>query len=314
MKRLERIAVVAFTIFAALVGLAIATGLLRPPELVGSAVTVVAGIVPPPLDNAAMIRRGAGHYDRVCANCHGSPERPERGSALRFTPPAPTLHLWLGERPPESLFLTVKHGVAGTAMPPWPTTYRDDEVWDMVAFLTVLPALDAERYRSLVNAAEAPSTASPLIAACARCHGDDGRGSPDGAFPRLDIQTPEYLFAALEAFRSGARASGFMQSVAVGLTDDELHAASQHFAGDGGEMNEDQHEGEALFAITPSPCVACHGPPPVRPQFPRLTGQYQPYVDLQLQLFTELGEQRGGTPFAALMHEVARSLKLPSDD
>jgi cytochrome c553/cytochrome c5 len=312
MRRLERLAVAVFVLAAGLFAVAVATGLLRPAELLGTAIATMTGIAAPPLDDPAMIRRGAGHYDRFCASCHGSPERPDRGEALNFTPPAPTLHLLLGERPPESLFLTVKHGVSGTAMPAWPTQHRDDEIWDVVAFLTVLPKLDNDAYRSLAGVVVGGSLEAPLIAACARCHGVDGRGSPDGAFPRLDIQTPEYLFAALASFRSGARASGFMQSVATGLTDDELREAAQHFGSDGGEADIGLQDGEPLFALTPIPCRACHGPPPVRPQFPRLTGQYQRYVDLQLRLFVEKGEQRGGTAFAPLMHEVARTLKLPS--
>src|SRR3546814_17729445 len=52
-------------------------------------------------------------------------------------------------------------------------------------------------------------------------------------------------------------------------------------------------------------CVACHGleQGPRFPHYPRLAGQQAWYLALQLRLL-KAGE-RGGTPFAPIMHAVA---------
>src|SRR3546814_15951449 len=55
-------------------------------------------------------------------------------------------------------------------------------------------------------------------------------------------------------------------------------------------------------------CVACHGleQGPRFPHYPRLAGQQAWYLALQLRLL-KAGE-RGGTPFAPIMHAVAERL------
>src|SRR5690606_13090763 len=174
------------------------------------------GTEAPALDDPERIQRGAGHYELVCATCHGSPAREPEEFAQHLTPrPPPLLDQMQRWRPLARTFWTVKHGIKRTAMPAWPTQLRDDEVWDLVAFIEAMPKLTAGQYRQLAGDRRGDI--------CANCHGDDGRGR--GAVPRLDIQSPAYLAAALRAFRDGTRASGMMLSAASGLTDariDEL--------------------------------------------------------------------------------------------
>jgi cytochrome c553 len=299
----DRFILVAVVGVSVLLGAGLQTGVLS--GLIGTVTASVAGVDVPPLDDSAMIRRGAAHYDAVCAGCHASPDRPDAADALMLSPPPPKLHQRIEDWSPEALFQTVKHGVPRTAMPAWPAADRDDEVWSMVAFLLVLPGLDADSYRSLVTL---PREGSPPGAAvCARCHGEDGRGTPDGAFPRLDIQSPEYLMAALQAFRDGRRSSGFMQSAVTGLKDEELAELARHY-------------GRSLAGSSPPPppaaveatagrlsCIACHGSTTsVRPEFPTLAGQYLPYLIDQFERLSDREHPRGGGPFVALMHDAAR--------
>jgi cytochrome c553 len=259
-----------------------------------------------------MIRRGAAHYDRFCANCHASPDRPDLGDELALTPPPPKLHLRVEGWPPEILFATVKRGIANTAMPSWPSQNRDDEVWAMVAFLTALPKLEVAAYRELAGLDVAAPAAPLTPVECIRCHGADGRGFPDGAFPRLDIQTEPYLFAQLRAFRDATRESGFMQSAVSGLHDEELAALAAYFAGTSPSL---PAGAPPLLVAKGIPhrkipaCSACHGPPsPARPEFPTLTGQYQSYLLAQLRLFAD--GRRGGGPFVSLMHTAAQELTI----
>jgi cytochrome c553 len=310
MRRIERLLTAGVFVLVILVAIAAQTGLFNPGALGGALFGEVTGIEVPALDNPAMIRRGAAHYDRFCSTCHASPDRPEQSETLEFTPPPPKLHLRAEGWPPEVLLATIKHGIEHTAMPAWPTQNRDDEVWDMVAFLTVLPTLNVPTYRELAGL-EIPVEDVPLVAQpCVRCHGPDGRGLPDGAFPRLNIQSDAYLVASLRAFRDGTRASGFMQIVASGLRDDEIAELAAYFAGTAPELSSSPPP-QIVAAGIPErkipACTGCHGQSsPVRPEFPRLAGQHEGYLLSQLRLF--VANHRGGGPFGELMRAAASGL------
>ena len=251
----------------------------------------------PDLDDPAMIQRGAGHFELVCASCHGSPAKPPARIAQDMSPQPPRLTSW---RPDARLFQTVKHGIRHTAMPAWPTHLRDDEIWDMVAFLKRLPTLEAADYAALAFGDAEPGT-------CAGCHGENGEGR-GGAVPRLDIQSPTYLADALGAFRNGSRHSGTMMAAAQQLGDADIAALAQQLGqgrkvpagGDDPLGARIARDGIATRDIPA--CDRCHGAS-ARADFPRLTGQSTGYLRLQLELFQTLGPQRGGR-HADIMGEV----------
>ncbi len=258
------------------------------------------GVVAPALDDPKRIQRGAGHYELVCATCHGSPARGPEEFAQHLTPrPPPLLEQMQHWRPLARTFWTVKHGIKRTAMPAWPTQLRDDEVWDVVAFIEAMPKLTAGQYRELAGDRRGDI--------CANCHGEDGRGR--GAVPRLDIQSPAYLAAALGAFRDGTRASGMMLSAASGLTDAQVDELARKYG-----------TGRRVELAGPAPriwtegvperdvpaCAGCHGED-ARRDFPRLAGQDRDYLVRQLTLFTSLGAARGG-PHAEIMANAAQTI------
>ena len=148
-----------------------------------------------------------------------------------MTPPPPPLGKEVAEWDPAELFYIVKHGIKFTGMPAWPAEHRDDEIWAVVAFLQKPPSLDGESYRRLVEGEPQAVTGAPIEHVlpsesirplirqnCSRCHGHDGNGRGTGAFPKLAGQKPEYLFASLAAYASGARNSGIMEPIAAALT------------------------------------------------------------------------------------------------
>jgi cytochrome c553 len=300
--KLERLALAGVVLAAGLVGIGFYTGVLTAPAgaLLGSA----AGIEVPALEDAAMIRRGAAHYDRFCARCHASPARPEQAASVDLSPSPPKLHERVRDWTPEMLFSVVKHGVSGTGMPAWPTQDRDDEVWAMVAFVRKLPDLAAPQYADLASQ-PVPADLPAPVSGCARCHGADGRGSPDGAFPRLDIQTPEYLYQALVAFEERRRPSGFMRSAIAGLSRAELWDLARYF-GRGAGLASSEPRPVAAGGTAPA-CNACHGPPkPARAEYPSLAGQYPAYLENQFKLLVDREGPRGGGPYVHVMHRAAR--------
>jgi cytochrome c553 len=229
----------------------------------------------------------------------------------------------------------VKHGIKFTGMPAWPAQQRDDEVWAMVSFLRTLPSLNDEAYRRLVHgAAEPGSDAAPLPdlfgpqtvprsieVNCGRCHGTNGLGRTEPAFPRLAGQQSDYLSLSLQAYALGERHSGIMEPIAAALSGDEIRELSEYYSqlpkpspsSPPQQTDARIQRGEiiARYGIpdqrVPS-CIACHGPGPTprNPVYPDHRGQHADYLVLQLELFRN--KQRGGTAYAHLMEPVAANL------
>jgi cytochrome c553 len=290
------------------------------------------GTEAPPLDDEALVIRGAGHYETACLPCHAGPGRRLPPVMTAMTPPPPELTGRVARWTPEQLFSIVKHGIKFTGMPAWPVQQRDDEVWAMVAFLRRMPQIDAAAYRTLafgdagasVALPSAPVTRlpppTPVRTVCARCHGIDGTGRGTGAFPSLAGQRADYMYASLRAFADRGRYSGIMSSVAANLSDAAMRETAAYYAalpprlGDGSRQDSNRARG-ASVATRGIPerdipaCVECHGPSdrPKNPTYPRLAGQHAAYLEQQLHLLQE--RRRGGTENVRLMHVFVDRLR-----
>lgn len=104
----------------------------------------------PDLTDAAMIRRGAGNYDSMCAGCHLSPGAADTELSRGLYPEPPSLSR--GAAGPARAFWVIKHGIKATGMPAWGKSMEDHYIWDMVAFLEQLPAMTAGQYAAEVAA------------------------------------------------------------------------------------------------------------------------------------------------------------------
>lgn len=113
------------------------------------------GIAPPAtLGDPATIAAGAGLYAEMCTSCHLAPGMARTEMSQGLYPPAPEFFRGVDLTPAEE-FWVIKHGVKLTAMPAWGRTHSDALIWDMVAFLRVLPSLDRARYEAAVKSAPA---------------------------------------------------------------------------------------------------------------------------------------------------------------
>lgn len=265
---------------------------------------------PPPLVDPSMIARGLRHFEATCATCHGAPGIPRSPVAAAMLPQPPDLRDKIARFNDNEIFWIIRHGLKYTGMPGWPADRRDDEVWDVVAFVRLLPAMTVDEYAALAapptTATESPPQATVLIehgpadadvAACARCHGIDGTGRPTGAFPRLDGLSPGYIAGQLEAFANGRRPSGFMRTAVAPLDAAERAVLAAHY----GAI---PPQGSSPTSLAPSlieegrrlagagipdravpACASCHLNPDV--EAPLLNGQNANYLATQLLLFRE---------------------------
>lgn len=270
------------------------------------------------LDEPGLIALGAVHYEDGCAPCHGAPGEPRSPVMLAMTPQPP----WLPEKvpswQPEHLFWIVRHGVKYTGMPAWPAQARPDEVWAVVAFLLALPDLDAVAYRRLVAG---PMTLPPgepeeletILAGCARCHGQDGAGRPEGGVPWIGGQERAYLAATLRAYAEGRRASGIMQPQVAALPAAQLDRLADHYArqpwvaaaGTVPDGRGAQIAREGIPARGVPACASCHREG-ARADYPRIEGQREDFIARQLMLLRD--GARGGTTFGHLMPVFAHRL------
>lgn len=162
-----------------------------------------------------------------------------------------------------------------------------------------------------VKAQEAVRPASEILAVCAGCHNPEPGTLPASEaqrIPRLGGQRPEYLRAALEAYRTRQRDHFFMRGMAAGLQGAELDAAIRHLSSPP-DTGIPPRTAETPMPTAAARCIACHGTasqPPATPQTPRLAGQHAPYIEAaflayaggqrQHPLMTPQAQAADGTP------------------
>lgn len=114
-----------------------------------------ADITPPTdLNDAERVRRGAGNYAAMCADCHLEPGVDNTEIRLGLYPTPPDL---TGSASTDAArqFWIIKHGIKASAMPAWAKGGMEDAaIWDLVAFLERLPALSPAQYRAQVEASD----------------------------------------------------------------------------------------------------------------------------------------------------------------
>src|SRR5690606_5426655 len=85
-------------------------------------------------------------FQAHCVQCHGAPGIAPEPFALGLTPapasPVATAQEWSAEE----IYWIIRHGIKMTGMPAWQYRMPDGEIWDVVAFMKILPALSPADY------------------------------------------------------------------------------------------------------------------------------------------------------------------------
>ena len=95
--------------------------------------------------------RGAGVqiYEKHCLQCHGAPGLAPEPFALGMMPPPSAIARIASERSPEQLYWVIKNGVMMSGMPAWKYRLKEQELWELVAFLKKLPEFTTKDYALL---------------------------------------------------------------------------------------------------------------------------------------------------------------------
>lgn len=140
-------------------------------------------VVTPPLEDEAMIRRGAACFHDKCVQCHGAPGVAQGDIGKSMQPlPGPLVDATQSFNARELYWIT-RHGIRLSGMPAWEFRLTDGEIWDVVAFLQRLPQLTPQAYADIAQwrGTQAAASAAGTIAACGRDINAAPTRSPDVA-------------------------------------------------------------------------------------------------------------------------------------
>jgi len=134
-------------------------------------------IAEPPLADERMAVRGAGCFRDKCVQCHGGPGVAQADIGQGMQPlPGPLVDAPRHWRARE-LYWVTRHGIKMSGMPAWQHRLSERELWDVVAFLQRLPALNAAQYADwMARAPAAPACGRERLEAPALQAGDGERG------------------------------------------------------------------------------------------------------------------------------------------
>ncbi len=171
---------------------------------------------------------------------------------------------------------------------------------------------------------EVPDTLAQRVAACAECHGREGRATAQGFFPRIAGKPAGYLYNQLDNFRAGRRHNAAMAYLVEPLSDAYLREIADYFGGlelpyapppAADAAPAELALGEALVrrgdpARGVPACARCHGPAMtgVLPAVPGLLGLSRAYLVEQLGAWRN-GARRALAPDC--MARVADALSPP---
>ncbi len=106
--------------------------------------------------DAGSVRQGAILYRSHCMQCHGAPGEAPASFGMSMQPvPGPLIDAARHWRTRELYWIT-RYGIRMSGMPAWEFHLSEREMWDVVAFLSRLPALSPSEYADLADMREKP--------------------------------------------------------------------------------------------------------------------------------------------------------------
>lgn len=171
------------------------------------------------------------------------------------------------------------------------------------------------------SAATAEDTMAQRMRACAVCHGEQGRATNAGYFPRIAGKPAGYIYNQLQNFKARRRSNEAMNHLVRHLSDDYLREIAKYFSeldlpyppAPADPLPADLRRQAEVLVFKGDParqlpaCVVCHGPQMAGklPAMPGLLTLPSDYLVGQLGAW-RTGQRRAMAPDC--MAEVARKL------
>ena len=89
----------------------------------------------PDINKNEMILAGMSDYVKMCAQCHGEPDKPSGILTQGLNPAPPDLEHLTEAGSAAEMFWIINNGIRMTGMPAFGNTHQADEIWPVVAFL-----------------------------------------------------------------------------------------------------------------------------------------------------------------------------------
>jgi len=230
--------------------------------------------------NSADIADGKRLAETTCAGCHGA-------TGVSMTPSVPNL---AGQRAPY-LYVELKayqSGARGASAMKNTVGFLNDEA--LVKLAAYFASLDpAPSNPSNVAMSDPVRSGQAAAAACAGCHGDDGVTKTAG-FPSLVGLDPQYLVAAMKAYRSGQRKSDLMKSMVASVADAAMNNIALYYGLQKPRRAQTSAGGDsAAGEAAAAGCAGCHGAGGVSgtPATPSLAGQDATYLATALEAYKQ---------------------------
>jgi len=154
-----------------------------------------------------------------------------------------------------------------------------------------------------------------LNATCIGCHGIQGYQAsfPEvHKVPMISGQNPQYIVAALNAYKKGERKHGTMRAVAASLSEQEIADLAAYYSTHGAstpapETAAVQPSPEVAALLAKGACVSCHGAnfsKPIDGSYPKIAGQHADYLYVALKSYKIEGNPRVGRGNAIMVGQV----------
>jgi len=107
------------------------------------------------------LAEGARLYREHCTLCHGDPAHPKAALADSLNPPAPQFMKDMADMPENQNFYILQHGIRWTAMPGWKSVLSEQQIWQLVTFLSHMNDLPPAVKKVFTDDGKAGTPGSP---------------------------------------------------------------------------------------------------------------------------------------------------------
>ncbi|MHB8501809.1 MAG: c-type cytochrome [Candidatus Acidiferrales bacterium] len=105
---------------------------------------------------------GASIYLKRCALCHGDPVHPESALADTLNPPPPQFITDAPDMNENENYYIILHGVRWTGMPGWKNVLKDQDIWQVVTFLSHMNNLPPAAQAVFGMSSQPPAAGKPM--------------------------------------------------------------------------------------------------------------------------------------------------------